>query len=133
MQLPSVSAIEGALEAIERDGLDPSQPTQIFDQDGMTVAVVQRTPDGTIAVDIPNSPSRSVAGIVQSVTGFLDKVAGTLTNIATQVEKTGNAVRGGAAGAQAGYRAPTDMTPYLVGGLFVLGAAMLFGGRRRRS
>jgi len=131
MILPSVTSIESALQAIEDDGLDPSQPTSIVDQDGYTVAVVQRSSSGAVTVDVPDQPTRSVAGVVQSVTGFLDKVAGTLTNVATQLQKTGNAVRGGAAGAQAGYNAPTDLTPYLVGGVVVLGLALLTSRRRR--
>jgi hypothetical protein len=132
MVMPTVQTIESAIEAIEADGGDATLPTQILDQDGYTIAVVQRTPAGTVAVTVPDSPTRSVAGVVQSVTGFLDKVAGTLTNIATQLQKTGNAVKGGAAGASAGYNAPTDLTPYLIGGLVLLGVGMLASSSRGR-
>lgn len=127
-EAPAAPVIMDALDAVDRAGGDSTQPTQIVDQNGATTAIVQRLADGSIDVKVPTTSNVDVRSVVNTVTGFIDKVAGTLTNIGTEVQKVGNAVKGGAAGAQAGYSAPTDSTPYLIGGGLLIAALLL---RRR--
>jgi hypothetical protein len=129
--LPTSEMITSALAAIEADGGDPMQPTQILDQDGYMLATVQRLSSGTISVAVPDTPTRSLSSVLQSVTGFIDKAAGTFSNIATALQKTGNAIQGGAAGAQTGWNLPTTFTPYLIIGGALLVGGMLLSGRRR--
>ncbi|MEP6494496.1 MAG: hypothetical protein ABJF01_17560 [bacterium] len=128
--IPTVDMIDSSLDAIEQAGGDVSQPTQILDQNGYTVAVVSVV-NGQKHVMVPDSPSYSVSGVLQTVTGFIDSVAGTLTNLNAQIQRGANAVRGAAAGAQAGYNAPLTFTPYLLGAGAVLVLVLLTSRRRR--
>jgi hypothetical protein len=66
---------------------------------------------------------------VGDVSNFLNNLESRLHDAETELQKVNNAVRGGAAGAQAGYNAPTDLKPYLIGGGVLL-AVLLLGGRR---
>lgn len=126
----TADTVTAALDAIAAAGLDPRQPTQIRDQTGYVVAIAHRDAADQIQVTVPNSPSRDVAGVVQTVTGWIDQLAGTITQIGTQLQKTGHAIQGGAAGAQAGYNMPTNATPYLWLAVGVLGLLTLTRGRR---
>jgi hypothetical protein len=126
----SATIVTEALAAIANAGGDVRQPTQIIDQSGYVIGVAQQQQDGSIAVSVPSQPSRSISSIVQSVTGWIDGLAGTIQNIGTEIKKVGNAVQGGAAGAQTGYNLPTTSTPYLVAGAGVI-ALLLLTSRRR--
>lgn len=128
--VPTADMVESSLAAIEEAGGDVTQPTSIVDQLGYTVAVVSKA-NGQTSVFVPDAPTYSVTGVLQSVTGFIDEVAGTISNLGAQIQRAGNAVRGGAAGAQAGYDAPLTLTPYLLGAGAVLVLALLTSGRRR--
>lgn len=120
-----------ALDAIDQNGGDVTQPTALVDQTtGNTVAVLQQLPNGNVQVQ-PAS-SQSVGSVVQSVTGFIDRVAGELSQIGTQLQKTGNAVKGAAAGAQAGYNAPTDWKPIVIGVGALVGGLALVNVLRKR-
>jgi hypothetical protein len=130
---PSAEQINGALEAIDTAGGDSSQPTAIIDQQtGAVIAVASRNTDGTVSVTVPppGSSSRSLSGVVNSVTGVIDKVAGTISDIGVQVQKVGNAIKGGAAGASAGYNLGDPKTLMIGGGLLL--ALLLLPRRGRR-
>lgn len=127
-QLPD-DAVYTALDSVARAGGDPSQPTALVDaESGAPIAVLKQLGNGSISV-APASSHADVAGVVQSVTGFIDKLAGTLQTVGTDVQKVGNAVKGAAAGAQAGYAAPTNWTPFLWAGLIFAGGALVLGRR----
>lgn len=66
--------------------------------------------------------------VVGDVSNFLNNLESRLHDAETELAKVNNAVRGGAAGAQAGYNAPTDLKPYVIGGGILLGLILL--GRR---
>jgi len=124
-QLPD-NAVYDAIDAVTNAGGDPSMPTKIINaDDNSTVAVVRQLPNGSIHVAPPDSPNVDLGSVVQSVTGFIDTVAGGLQTVGTEVQKVGNAVKGAAAGAQAGYHAPTSWTPFLLGGALLGGALLL--------
>jgi hypothetical protein len=61
-------------------------------------------------------PLGDVSSTVTDVTGSIQSIENWLSNAATELAHVKNAVNGGAAGAQAGYNAPTTWTPYLIGG-----------------
>jgi len=128
--VPTAEMVESSLAAIAAAGGDVTQPTSIVDQLGYTVAVVSKQ-DGQTSVFVPDAPTYSVTGVVQSVTGWIDSVAGTITDIGAEIQRAGNAVRGGAAGASAGWNAPLTWTPYLLGAVAVLALVVATSGRRR--
>jgi hypothetical protein len=122
--------IIAAIDAVAAAGGDVTQPTQVVDQrTGETVAIVRQLPSGSISVESANARS-DLAGIVNSVTGFIDRTAGTITNIGTQVRRVGNAIEGAAAGAKTGYNAPTSWTPILLGVGALIGGGLLLSRRR---
>lgn len=113
----SPDSAQGAIDAVAAAGGDPTQWTQVVDRDsGAPVALVRQ---GSSGLEMMPTTTRS-ANIVNTVTGFIDKAAGTLAQLATDVQKVGNAVKGGAAGASAGYNAPTNLQPWLIGGAAVI-------------
>jgi hypothetical protein len=124
----SVATVEQALAAMAAEGGNLTEPTAILDERGAVVAVAQRV-NGETIVTVPPAGA-SAQNFVQRVTGFLDKVTGALTQVAATLERTSNAVTGGAAGAKAGYNAPVDWTPYLAAGLGVVALLVLTGRRR---
>lgn len=108
----STDSAQGAIDAVAAAGGDTSQWTGIVDQStGGTVAMVRQS---TAGLEMIPTTTRS-ANVVNTVTGFIDKAAGTLQNAAAEVQKLSNAVKGGAAGAQAGYNAPTNFKPWAIG------------------
>lgn len=130
---PAAGVITGALEAIDAAGGDSSQPTGIIDQKtGAVIAIASRNADGTVNVQVPSgSSSRSLSGVVNSVTGFIDRAAGTISDLGVQVQKVGNAIKGGAAGASAGYNLGDPKT--LAIGSAVILALFLLPRRGRRN
>lgn len=127
--VPSAGVIAQSLAAVVAAGGDPTQPTQIRDQNGNTTAVIQQQADGSVLISAPPAgASADLSGVVNSVTGFIDNVAGTITGIGTEITKAGHAISGAAAGAQAGWNLPTTLTPYLVAAV-AIGAVLFLGGR----
>lgn len=123
----SPESAQGAVDAVSAAGGDPSQWTEVRDSaTGGTVAIVR---SGSSGLEMIPTTSRT-SNVVNTVTGFIDKAAGTLQNVATEVQKVGNAIKGGAAGAQAGYNV-TDFKPWLIGGAVVVGLLLLNADKGR--
>lgn len=91
----------------------------------MLNAIVRPNPLRAIALGDVMS---DIGGGIGDVSSFLNNLESRLHDAETELQKVNNAVRGGAAGAQAGYNAPTDLKPYLIGGGVLL--AVLLLGRR---
>ena len=118
------AAIVDAIDAVASAGGDTTQPIAVIDKLSQApLAVIKQLPDGSIQVHDANA--YDIGSIVNKVTGYIDDVAGTLTNIGTQVKKVGNAVQGAAVGAQTGYNAPTDWKPILIGAGALIGGGWL--------
>lgn len=122
----SPESAQGAIDAVVAAGGDGSQWTEIRDaESGGTVAMVRTGSSGLEMIPTTTASPN----LVNRVTGFIDKAAGTLQNAAAEVQKISNAVKGGAAGAQAGYSAPTNFKPWAIGAGVI--ALLLLASRER--
>lgn len=109
----NVGNFQTVLDQIQQAGGNINVPTQLIDEmSGQPIAVLQRTTNGTM-ISVPQTVN---VDLFSRVTGFLDTVAGKISDASTQVQKINNAAKGAAAGAKAGYSAPTDWKPLLLGG-----------------
>lgn len=108
----NIGNFQAVLQQIQQAGGNINLPTQLIDEaSGRPIAVLQQTRTGTM-VSVQDRGS----DMFSRLTGFLDSVAGKISDASTQVQKINNAARGAAAGAKAGYSAPTDWKPLLLGG-----------------
>jgi hypothetical protein len=121
---------QAAVQAVIDAGGDPQQWTSVVDQQsGTTLGLVRQGADGSVLMAPANNSSASLASVANSVTGFIDRAAGTITDIGTQVAKVGNAIKGAEAGATAGYNA-SDLKKYALIGGGVLALAYIVANSR---
>jgi hypothetical protein len=124
---------QAAVQAISEAGGDPTQWTGVIDSNtGATIALVRQAADGSIVSAPATGSSRDLASVAQTVTGFIDRAAGTIQNIGTQVQKVGNAIKGAEAGATAGWNLSPNAWKYAAAGGALLVAVMIFRPSHRR-
>jgi hypothetical protein len=124
---------QAAVQAITDAGGDPQQWTNVVDSNtGATIGVVKQLPDGSISMAPGGGASMDLASAAQTVTGFIDRAAGTIQNIGATVQKVGQAIKGAEVGATAGWNAPANLNKYmLIGGALIV-ATLIFRPSRRR-
>jgi hypothetical protein len=118
---------QSALQAIVDAGGDPQQWTSVVDSGtGATIGLVKQSPDGSITMAPATGASMSLDSVAQTVTGFIDRAAGTIQNVGATVQKVGNAIKGAEAGATAGWNLPPNASKYfLIGGALIV-ATLIF-------
>ena len=131
----SPQTAQAAVQAIEQAGGDPRQWTSVVDTNtGDTIGLVKRAPDGSITMAPPGGATLDLQSAAQTVTGFIDRAAGTIQNIGTTVARVGQAIKGAEVGATAGWNAPANLNKYFLVGGVLLVATMIFApsGRKRK-
>lgn len=122
--------------------LDGSTMTTLVDADGNPVGTITRLDDGSTQASLPTVQDGGggfdFSEILSKVTGFLDSAARSSQGVANEATRISRAIRGAAQGAGAGYNAPIDLKPWIIGAIAIgvgVGIAASAGSsaRRRRS
>jgi len=120
---------------------DGSFRTTLIDTDGNNVGTVTRLPDGTSTADVANLETGAGgfdwSNVLGKVTQFLDNVAASARQTSDEATRISRGITGAATGAQAGYNAPIDLKPWIIGAAAVaaallIGKAMSSSSSRRR-
>ena len=120
-------------------GDDGSFATSLLDESGQQVGTIRRLADGTTQASVPTVETDGGydwSKLLGKVTGFLETAASTAQGVANQATRISRGIQGATAGAKAGYTAPLDLKPWLIGGAVVaivaIAAASSSSSRRRR-